>query len=635
MINDVKKRRIVPLRYNEAQIKLHRLKQWFEEHRLPVRIIIAKSRRAGISTGVESHIYDDTTQNPNTYSLIVANERNPSENVLNMCRTFWRYTPEWLVKPDRAKGIAGIRLRPLLPPAYRNNPPKDRLEFDAPLDSKIFVATARSLDGYLGYGFQNIHATEVAYYADGTNLFRALYPTLSTDSHSALYMESTPNGQVGRGRFFYEQCMDAYAHTNDSGEFGVTRLLFIPWHEMTLSFAIPFESPEKRHGFELTLTQAEKDIIKQYGVTLEQLLWRRRMLAGPTFNRDEDYFDQEYPTDLATAFLATGTSVYGRKHIKRLMKDARPPIWEGDVYWGESDARNQGRPMHDIVRKSMFLTRGEARRDGFGSHVHERSFNNLKVWRWPEEDDRIFIGCDVGGGDPDTKDGDWSDITVGVMHDFTNDEIIMRWRGHLNPLAFAEVMSALAWAIAYRVGPKVPMPMLAPEWNGPGVACCTYLDKLNLYPNLYRYQQPGVHEMPKSKHIGWESNAKTKPMMVKFSQRMVELGIIDIPDERQILEMSSYRSLGGFGGPEDFGGAAGRHDDSVSSLQIVCVLMRISAQRTLEGGDPIDIDELSFNDDEGDDIPFDPFAEEMDRLWQRSSDEDDESDEEGQRWGKW
>src|SRR5215469_11625440 len=172
-IHDARNRRIIPLRYNEAQLRLYSMYRWFRDHRLPVRIIICKARRAGLSTGVESLIYDDTVTHPRTNSLIVANERNPAQNVVEMCRTFWQYTPK-----EVKLGEQVLPLRPELPAVYRNNPPRDRIEFDTPLNSKILIATARSIDAYLGFGFQNLHATEASRYRDATELFRALYPTL-------------------------------------------------------------------------------------------------------------------------------------------------------------------------------------------------------------------------------------------------------------------------------------------------------------------------------------------------------------------------------------------------------------------------------------------------------------------------
>ena len=565
---------------------------WFKENHLPIRIIIPKCRRSGVSTGCESLIYHDTTHYPRTNSLIVANQSQPSENVLKMCTTFWKNTP-----------TAPINFQPKLPASYRNNPPRDRLEFEE-LESFMFVATARSIDQYLSFGFQNIHATEVSYYKDGVDLFRALYPTLSTDPHSMLFMESTPNGQTGRGAFFFEQCMDAHNSRGTPGEYGVTRLLFIPWHEMKMSFRTHFESEKKKAAFAAQLRPEERDAIKQYDCDLEQLFWRRRMLAGPPFNNDPELFDQEYPSDLATAFLSTGTSVFGRKQIKRLMSRVRPPLWEGDIYWGDSTEKNLHEAPGDVVRRSRLLTRGDAIASQFRSHVNERTYKNFKVYSWAQKGDVLVVTADVGGGDPDTRNGDFSTIQVLRLNAYEQDEQIMVWKGHLNPLLFGEVISALCWYLYHQVGSDVTAPLQAVEWNGPGVPCNQYIDQKRLYFHTYRYVAPGVHGQPKSKHIGWESNAKTKPMMVEFTRRMIDQDLLDVPDYDTVIEMASYKKIDDYGDSSSFGGSSGRHDDLVSSLEIGAVLLR-----TLAGtGANVPAINISNDSEDEDDVPFSPFG---------------------------
>ena len=164
------------------------------------------------------------------------------------------------------------------------------------------------------------------------------------------------------------------------------------------------------------------------------------------------------------------------------------------------------------------------------------------MWRWPRKGDRQFLTADVGGGDPDTRDGDWSVIVVGVLNEWDNDEVIMRWRGHLNPVVYAWVIATLAWGVRAMVGDNVVAPEIVPEWTGPGRATCVELDLRHPYPNLYRYQHPGVQGMPKTKHIGWESNNKTKPLMVKYMLNMVNNGYIDIPDEEFVQEASRLQT---------------------------------------------------------------------------------------------
>lgn len=574
--------------------------RWFRERRMPVRIVICKARRAGLSTGVSSLIYDDTTTHPNSKSLVVANERNPSENVLGMYTLFWKESPEYF-----QIGEQRVLVRPPLPPEYNNNPPKDRLLFAPPLGGGIYVATARSIDAFLGYGFQNIHATEASRYVDGHELFRSLYPTLSSEAGSALYIESTPNGQEGRGRWFYEQCMDAQARKDT--QYGEMRLVFIPWHEMTQSFAVPFKSDDARLHFGKQLNGTEKDLLRRFPhISLEQLNWRRMMLAGPTFNRDEDIFDQEYPTDLATAFLLSGHSVFGRKAIKRLMANVREPEWEGDVYWGESDEKNTREPIHELVRRPHFFTPGQAKAQGFASHVNEKTFKNLKVYRWPKKHERVFVAVDVGFGNPESRDGDFSVIMVGVLNELGRDELIMTWRGHCNPIKLGEICAALCWGIRYMVGEDATAPELIPEWTGPGSALCTYVDEKNLY-HVYRWQPFGKHKMPKTQSLGWQSDMKTKPYMIAATLRMIDADIIDVPDHNLVLEMSTYRQKDDIGDSGSFGGAAGRHDDMVSAFQILCAMMRLRSA-TIPGES--DVEEVEYDEGYDPSLPsFDPFSD--------------------------
>ncbi len=914
-------------------------------------------------------MFHDTTTNENTGSLIVANQGTPSEQVLKMCTTYWQHMPET---------IAGLPFRPRFPSAYNNNPPKDRLEFPD-INSRIVIASARSIDQHLGAGFHNIHATEVSRYKDGTDMFRALSPTLTDDPLSMLVQESTPNGKVGTGRYFYDQCMQAKENAEQGNwENEATRLLFITWMEMTKSFALPFENDDKRRAFAHSLGADELDLVRRFPqLELEQLLWRRATLQRNPFNTDPELFDQEYPclvygtlvgtnvgilqigevpagaqtalgtvrewrmtgvhecvrvetsmgytieatlthpiattdglfvmageslgreielqaprladsehvvryhplpvvearvaisplfarllgyymgdgslygatlefacsaidqdvvadvralieqffgstaidtigpkkgctrirhnstttrdvllalgvariekhakrvvcvpecifrsprpvvrefirglfeadgwisktkntvkfftkdekfsrdvqvlllafgihcnrrrvfkkgavishpgyeitlwsldaqkymaevgftsarknaapvlksgsgrtprvvgmkdtvvavtpigeqpvydievsgqhifdangilvhnTDLASAFLSSGSMVFGRKHIKRLLTRVCEPIWRGDVFWGDDDEEQRRNP-HMACRKPHVLTRADAMAAGRKSHTNERTYNNLKVWKWPTKGDRLFVCGDVGGGDPDTRYGDYSVLAICRMDDTFDgrDEVIMTWRGHLNPVYFGELSSALSWWLLKKVGDSVRSPELVLEWNGPGVSANTTIDRQNLYPHTFRYIQPGVHGQPKTKHIGWESNAKTKPQMVNFTQRHIELDRIWIGDELMVEELSSYRQLDDYGDSSSYGGDAGTHDDSVTALEIGIVRMRQEAG-TNELVPVIYTDENLEHDDQRDDVPWDSIAERAMELGSA----DDEDDEELNYW---
>lgn len=586
------------MRFNEAQIKLYDTAKWFRDHRLPVRMVLCKSRRAGLSTGVEAMIYDDSTLNSNTDSLIVAHQTSSAENVLEMCNRFWNNTPESISFGDY--GI--ISVRPPLIPAMQGRTSRTSMRFDAPLSSRIFIATARSIDAFLGYGFQNIHATEASRYPNGEELFRALTPCLSTDPHSALYVESTPNGQTGDGEWFYQLCMDATQRKTT--EYGETKMVFIPWHEMRYSFYLPFKDDSYRAAFERSLNPGEKELVRRFPhLLMEQLNWRRMVLAS----MNEELFDQEYPTDLATAFLTSGKSLFSMKTLRRMAGEVKKPEWRGDIYWGDSDDANEQAAVHDVVRLPKLLEKGEARAQGWKSKVNEGTYENLLVWKFPRKGDRLFLGCDVGEGKAESRDGDFSTIVVTRLSEDPDEpnDYMMRWKGHLNPLDFAELASALAWWLKYRVGAKVSSPELIPEWTGPGRAMCTEIDHHRLYPHLYSYQKLDIRGAPKTKGLGWESNNKSKNFMVAHLLRAVERNYISIPDQECVEQCASYRQFDSMGDSESYGGAAGRHDDIISGLQIANAVMQL---RTMAIPMIDDVREVREFDSSGPgDTDFDPF----------------------------
>ena len=300
---------------------------------------------------------------------------------------------------------------------------------------------------------------------------------------------------------------------------------------------------------------------------------------------------------------------------------------------GNQRRSNESRPIHDTVRESTFLSPGQAYQQERESHVNEGTYDNLKVYRWPSKNEIIGITCDVGGGNPNSKDGDYSTMGVFVLNELDRDELTMTWRGHINPIAFGEVACALAWAIRRIVGDDNTAPELIPEWTGPGVGMCTYIDQKNLYPNLYRYQVPGIVGMPKTKHVGWESNAKTTPMAVGHMLRMVERDLIDIPDELLVREMSAYRQTDSFGDEGSFNGASGRHDDMVSMFRIGCAWLRLRSKTVPMFESPTTVgDDYDF-DPEGDLQPFSPF-ESIDHPMPGSNGNLFNEDQ-GEEWERW
>ena len=612
-------RELAPLLFNEAQMRLYEAHQYFRERRMPVRIIVVKARRVGLSTGVESLLFHDTITNPLTNSLIVTHMLKPSENVLNMCSRFWKNIPEHVVYTIDGKQVK-FDVRPRLLAKYQGTPSSDKMEFEEPLLSNIYICSARSYDAYLSFDFQNVHFSEASRFPNAEEAFRSIMPTLGDSAHTAVYVESSAAGQSGDGEWFYEQSIDASLRSRT--RYGEMKLVFVPWHEMRKSFSIPFQDDSERRAFERDLRSEERDIMKQFPhVTMEQMKWYVAKHNEPPYNKRPELFLQEYPGTLVEAFLSSGESVFSVPSLTRLSSRIREPKWRGDIYWGESDAQNRYLSTYNVVRRPKFRSIGEARSDGFAPHDAEKTADALQVWRWPGKGERLVIGADIGAGNPLTPAGDYSTACVLATSDFGRDELIMTWRGKINTIAFGEVLAALAWGCMEMVGSSGYV-ILAPEWTGPGTATCTSIDHNKLY-TLWHYRIPGSEGTPQSKHIGWESNLKTKPFAVNTMVRAVETDTVNVYSQELVMEMSSFRLLSR--GDEEYGGV-NRHDDLVSSFYIACAVAKLEGALLGAEWEPrtIDLDVAVPSDSERE--PFDPF-EEQDGTGNYYGEEQDESDD--------
>lgn len=613
-------RQLAPLLFNEAQMRLYEAHQYFRERRMPVRIIVVKARRVGLSTGVESLLFHDTITNPLTNSLIVTHQLKPSENVLAMCARFWKNLPEHVVHTVNGKPTR-FDVRPKLLAKYNEVPSSDKMEFDEPLLSNVYICSANSYDAYLSFDFQNVHFSEASRFPNAEEAFRSIMPTLGEAAHTAVYVESTAAGKSGKGEWFCEQAEDAFLNSGRT-RYGQMKLVFVPWHEMRKSFAIPFVDMSERAEFQRNLRADERDIMKQFPhVSLEQMKWYVAKHNDPPYNKRPELFLQEYPGTLTEAFLSSGESVFSIPALTRLSARVKEPLWRGDVYWGDSDAKNRFDSLYNLVRRPRFLSVAEARAEGFAQHDTANTGDSLKVWRWPTRGERLVIGADIGAGNPLTEKGDYSTACVLARSDFGRDELIMTWRGKINTIAFGHVLSALAWGCMNMVGSNGYV-ILAPEWTGPGTATCTEIDHHKLY-TLWHYRVPGTSGTPESKHIGWESNLKTKPFAVNTMVRAVEEDNVNIYSEELVMEMSSYRLLSRM--DEEYGGE-NRHDDLVSSFYIAYAVAKLEGDKLGADWEPrtIDLDVPIPRDNQLE--PFDPFEPATGTPYEYGEEEEDADD---------
>ena len=288
-----KKSKIVPLKFNEPQLKYYNIIKSLKEQGKPVRIIILKARQLGFSTATEGIFFKETVTKSNINTAIVAHKEDSTRNLFNMSKLMYDQLPD-AIKPSKKASNA------------------QELVFDnengTGLKSKIKCFTA----GGNGIGrsdtLNNLHLSELAFWTgDKKETLTGLLQAIPNDPDTMVVIESTANGF----EYFKELWDDSVAGKNDFVP------VFIGWNEL-IDYQMPYT------GFELT--KEEKELQKTFGLTLEQLTWRRWCIANNCGN-DIQQFKQEYPITPEEAFISTGKCYFEQENIiKRIqeVKDIKP-----------------------------------------------------------------------------------------------------------------------------------------------------------------------------------------------------------------------------------------------------------------------------------------------------------------------
>ena len=292
-----KNSKIIQLKLNEPQLRYYNVIKELKKQGKPVRVIILKSRQMGLSTATEGIFFKETVTKPNVNTAIVAHKEDSTTNLFNMSKLMYDELPEPM-KPEKKKSNA------------------KELVFDKDdgtgLKSKIKCFTA----GGKGVGrsdtINNLHLSELAFWqGDKKATLTGLLQAVPNTPDTMIAIESTANGF----EYFKELWDDAVAGKNDFVP------IFIGWNELQ-EYKMPYT------GFELT--KEEKELQKTYGLTLEQLTWRRWCIANNCGN-DIEQFKQEYPINPEEAFISTGKCYFDKQNIINRIQEVKniKPVKQG------------------------------------------------------------------------------------------------------------------------------------------------------------------------------------------------------------------------------------------------------------------------------------------------------------------
>lgn len=471
---------------------------------LPVRYIILKARQMGLSTIIEALCFWWTTTHKNVNSVIIAHKKKAAKNLYKMFRRFY----------DNAHS----NFRPT-----RKYNTKDDLTFDVSDEVKEDYNTRGENPPGLGSEIQTMvagdgegrsdtilffHGSEVAFWDKGSDVLSSALQAIPLLPDTFAFLESTANGVGG---YFYDEWQ--FAKKGESR----FKFIFFAWHE----------HPEYELDGQIGVYDEEEleliDIFKTKGYPQEawdkKLVWRRE--KKKEFRTEPDKFYQEYPKDDLEAFLASGRPVFDIRQLIKMEEIARLP--EHQPKFGTVKKRRNP----ESLKEEFYLDEVPVTMDG-----HDPT--PLKVWELPEKNIKYSIAVDTSegidrGANDDRNQTDYSVIDVMSTH---NLKTVARWRGHIDPDELGDVVAYIGWF--YNTA------LVGPEINNHGLVTAQRLRNL-FYRNLYMRETSEEEQFQeRTSRIGWQTNRKTKPIVIADLQKAIREGDIIDYDVIFIREAMTY-----------------------------------------------------------------------------------------------
>lgn len=263
-----KNQRDVPFMLNPVQAAL--------DTRLTGRDVIPKARQEGVSSYFLGRYLAKCLHQRNTRAVVISHEREATQRLLNRVHYM----------------IHNIRG----PSPVVEHISKNEITFPR-TNSMFYIGTAGSRKFGRGDTITALHCSEIAYWPDPAELMAGLLQSVPASGEVAI--ESTGNGF---GDYYHKMCMRA-----ESGE-SQYRLHFFNWQDFA-EYSVDLTDEESAWIMAHLREDIEEiELVKQFGLTAGQLVWRRRKLEE--FDYDLNRFKKEYPMTLNECFLASGRSIF-------------------------------------------------------------------------------------------------------------------------------------------------------------------------------------------------------------------------------------------------------------------------------------------------------------------------------------
>ena len=501
-------------------------------HGRPVRYIILKARQMGMSTLIEAMGYWWTSTHRFSTTVIIAHEKEATKNLYEMFRRYYEYSHP-AFKPDRkynTKQDLTFDVSDEVKKSY------DAQGLPSPgLQSEIKTMVAAEGKGRSST-IKYFHGSEVAFWDDSADVTSAAVQAVPMAPETFIFLESTANGIGG---YFYDEW-----NASKRGESQYTPVFF-PWHshnEYEVANIIDEDLGELDPEEEALYKLFESENYPRDSWP-RKIYWRR--MKKKEFRTDPKKFYQEYPSTPEEAFLASGRPVFDVPRLQEMERIAVEAKKTMPYKCGE-------------IKKVTDPETG-TERVGFVNvrRVNDHDPTPLRMWWNVERGRKYVIGVDVSEGiEVESSSGKEADFSVITVFDVKARKTVARWRGYADPDQLGEVV--------FSIGTYYNNALVGVEINNHGIATAAKLRNM-FYRNLYMRETAEDEQFQvRTTKFGWQTNKKTKPIMISELQRSIREGdIIDL-DIVFIREAMSYirKDNGAMEAQQ------GQHDDVVMSTAI-------------------------------------------------------------------
>lgn len=411
---------------------------------------------------------------------------------------------------NKLKAIYNSIPEPIRLPLIRNN----RAELQLANGSIISCSTLGRTDKGRGNTAKLIHLSEFAFVDSeiATKQLLSLEQTLRPDGH--LIIETTANGL----NFFHNHYQKSKKGENAYKSF------FYNYIDTSCMFEDEYRKYKKifknRNGHEFgmeDLTDDENRLLNDYeGMTLHILCWRRLKIA----NSSEDKFNQEFPLTDEMAFITSGASIFDNKRITDVLRALQ-------------------------LKKTKYIAKKDLDLPLELSKFYGKSFF---MYGKPKAGERYYIGVD-------TSEGVNKDSSTCIVLNKEGQEMAMFKNSKIKPYQFAEFVNEL--------GRYYNKAYLVVEKASGGHSVIERLRYEYKYMNMCKYKTYDQYNRTITQ-IGFDTNAKTKGIIINDLREMFDKGGLlinseEILEEMKVFEIKDNGSMGAM---------SGYHDDLVMAIAL-------------------------------------------------------------------